>query len=71
MAVEIRREAHFGQGSKGFRFELREDEGMDRRFYETGRELEAARFREGSLGQRIFDRLSANGHTAPPVVPEP
>jgi len=64
MAVEISREAQFGEGSKGFRFALRKDEGADRLLYEAGQELEAARFHKGSLGQRIFDRLSRNGHPA-------
>jgi hypothetical protein len=64
MAVEISREAQFGPGSKGFRFAVRHDEGVDRHFYETGRKLEDARFRKGSMGQRIFDRLSGNGHAA-------
>ncbi|MGA2742409.1 MAG: hypothetical protein ABSG65_33845 [Bryobacteraceae bacterium] len=62
MAVEISREVQFGPGSKGFRFALRDDEGLDRQIYEDGRDLEAARFQEGSIGRRIFDRLSANGH---------
>jgi hypothetical protein len=69
MAVEISREAQFGRGSKGFRFELRHDEKKDRHLYETGRQLEAERFRAGSIGQRMFDRLTAPGHT--PSAPEP
>ncbi len=64
MAVRITREAQFGPGSKGFRFEVRDDQSADHDFYETGRKLEDARFRKGSMGQRIFDRLSGNGHAA-------
>jgi len=65
MAVKITREAQFEPGNKGFRFELRDDEGMDRSFYEAGRRMEAARFQEGSIGQRIFERLSASAEAAP------
>jgi hypothetical protein len=65
MAVEISREAQFGAGSKGFRFALRKDEGLDQQIYEAGRDLEAKRFGADSIARRVFDRLSANGHTPP------
>lgn len=69
MAVEICRETEFGSGSRGFRFALRADDGLDKRLYEDGCQLETARFREGSIGQRMFARLSANGHAE--KLPEP
>jgi len=56
--VEIGREVRFGAGSKGFRFETRRDKKKDREVYRVGQYLEAARHKKGSLGQRIFDRLS-------------
>ncbi len=59
MAIGISREAHFGLGGKSFRFEVHRDVVADQKLYEAGRELEAARFRNGSLAQRIFDRLSS------------
>ena len=58
MAVKVSRVASFGAGSTGYRFEVHRDEEMDRQVYENGRELERARFRKGSMGQRVFDRLS-------------
>ena len=58
MAVEIGREVSFGAGSKGFRFETRRNKKKDRAVYKVGQYLEAARYKKGSLGQRIFDRLS-------------
>lgn len=64
MAVEISRETQFGPGSKGFRFAVRKDEGLDQEVYEAGQCLEAKRFQEDSIGRRIFDRLSANGRKA-------
>jgi hypothetical protein len=58
MAVRVSRVAPFGRGSTGYRFEVHRDEEMDRQVYEAGRALEQARFRKGSMGQRVFDRLS-------------
>lgn len=58
MAVEVRRVVEFGPGSKSYEFEVYRNDEADRRIYETGRKLEQARFREGSLGQQMFDRLS-------------
>jgi hypothetical protein len=58
MAIYVSRVASFGQGSRRFRFEVRRDEKKDRRLYEIGRRLEKARFRKGSLGQQMFERLS-------------
>jgi hypothetical protein len=62
MAVEISRQAPFGPGSRGFRFEVRQDKAGDRKIYKTGMKFESARLRTGSLGQKIFERLSANGN---------
>jgi hypothetical protein len=59
MALKISRVIPFGEGSRGFRFENHEDRAGDNKHYEEGRKLEKARFREGSLAQRIFDRLSS------------
>jgi hypothetical protein len=64
MAVEVSRVAPFGPGSKGYRFEVHRDEKMDRKVYEAGRILEKARFRKGSLGQRMFERLSLDSESA-------
>jgi hypothetical protein len=58
MAIKIRREITFGVGNKGYRFENHEDEIEDTKQYQNGRDLEEARFIQGSLAQRIFDRLS-------------
>jgi len=61
MAVEISRVAVFGASSKGFRFEVHRDEEKDREVYKAGEKLEQARFRKGSLGSQVFDRLSGVG----------
>lgn len=60
MAVKISRVITFGPGSKGFRFRNYEDAIADRKQYEAGCRLEQARFREGSLGGKIFARLSSH-----------
>jgi hypothetical protein len=59
MALKISREMPFGAGSRGFRFENHEDRVKDKKQYEEGRKLEKARFRQGSLAQKIFERLSS------------
>ncbi len=65
MAVKISRKIAFGVGSKGFQFRNHNDVAGDRKHYEEGRSLEEARFRKGSLAQRMYARLSvALGQTA-------
>jgi hypothetical protein len=59
MGVRVSREASFGPGSRGFRFEVRRDTVEDQKVYEIGQGFEADCSRKGSLGQRIFDRLSS------------
>ena len=59
MALKIICEAPLGPGHKAFRFLNHEDRNADQMWYEDGRALEKARFREGSLGQKIFERLSS------------
>jgi hypothetical protein len=59
MAVKISRKLPFGAGSKGFRFRNYADAIGDRRHYQEGRTLEEARFRKGTLAQKIYQRLSA------------
>jgi hypothetical protein len=64
MALKISREIPFGTGSKGFRFENHQDHVEDLKQYQKGRLLEKARFRQGSLAQKIFDRLSSEEKAA-------
>jgi hypothetical protein len=59
MSVKISRKIPFGAGSRGFRFRNHEDAIADRKQYEEGCDLEEARFRKGSLAQRIYERLSS------------
>jgi len=59
MALKIIREKELDPGSKGFRFRNHEDRIADERQYKRGRTLEKARFRRGSLGQKIYERLSS------------
>jgi hypothetical protein len=63
MALKISREAQFGAGSRGFWFELCEDEALDRSIFDAGVRHEDARFQPGSLGQKIFERLSSARET--------
>lgn len=58
MALKISREISLGTGSKGFRFENQHDRARDRQHYQKGLLLEKARFRQGSVAQRLFDRLA-------------
>jgi hypothetical protein len=58
MAVRISRKMPFGAGSRGFHFDNYADEVADLRRYQEGRTLEDARFRRGSLADRLFRRLS-------------
>jgi hypothetical protein len=60
MGVKISREMPLGAGSRGFRFRNHQDAIADQKQYDEGRILEKARFREGSLGRKIYDRLSSN-----------
>lgn len=60
MGVKISRKMPFGSGSVGFRFRNHADTVADRKQYEEGCTLEEARFRKGSLAQKIYDRLSSN-----------
>ncbi len=57
MAVKIIREIPLGPGTKGFRFENHEDFDSDREQYEEGLRLEESSQKDGSLGQKIYDRL--------------
>jgi hypothetical protein len=57
MALKIVREMELSSGSKGFRFRNHEDRTADEKQYKKGRTLEKARFRQGSLGQKIYERL--------------
>ena len=59
MALKIVREMELSPGSKGFRFRNHKDRIADQRHYRKGRSLEKARFRRGSLGQKIYERLSS------------
>jgi hypothetical protein len=60
MALRIVREMPLGSGSKGFRFENHEDSTADQKQYEEGRSLEESRFRDGTLGQKIYNRLASD-----------
>lgn len=60
MAIRVVKESAFGRLSRGFRFENHEDKATDSKLYDLGRNLENARFKQGSLGQKIFDRLSTS-----------
>jgi hypothetical protein len=64
MALRIVREMPLGPGSRGYRFENQEDNAADQQQYEEGCTLEEARFREGSLGQKIYERLSSDKQAA-------
>jgi hypothetical protein len=57
MAVKVSRMAQFSSGSRGYRFESHRDEAEDRKVYEVGKTLEREVSREGSLGQRVLERL--------------
>ncbi len=48
----------FGAGNWGFRFHNYADAVGDRRHYQEGRTLEEARFRKGTLAEKIYQRLS-------------
>jgi hypothetical protein len=60
MGVKISREITLGTGSKGFRFRNHHDAIADQKQYYEGRIHEKARFREGSLARKIYERLSSN-----------
>jgi hypothetical protein len=60
MSLKIIREMPLGTGSKGFRFKNQRDLSADQEEYQKGRDLEKARFSEGSLAREIYDRLCAN-----------
>jgi hypothetical protein len=47
--------------AEAFGFRNHEDTVADRKQYEEGCALEQARFRQGSLAQKIYDRLSSDG----------
>jgi len=57
MAIRITRQVSFGTHTRAFRFEVFRDEAQDKKIYELGCELEKERFREGSLGQKIYERI--------------
>lgn len=59
MAVKVIHEMELSSGSKGFRFRNHKDRVADQREYRKGRNFEKARFRRGSLGQKIYERLSS------------
>lgn len=59
MSVRISRKISFGPGNRGFQFTNRRDNVADQKVYDDGRVLEKERFREGSLGRKIYDRLSS------------
>jgi len=59
MALEISREASFSAKSRAFRFKNRRDVIADRRLFEIGQKCESARFRKGSVGQKVFDLMSS------------
>ncbi len=60
MGLKISRKMPFGAGSRGFRFRNHADTLGDRKQYEEGCTLEQARFRTGSLAQKIYARLSSD-----------
>jgi hypothetical protein len=60
MSLKIIREVPLGIGTKGFRFKNQRDLRADREEYQKGRDLEKARFTQGSLAREIYDRLCAN-----------
>jgi hypothetical protein len=60
MGVRITRVAPVGPGSTNFRFRNHADPAADQREYDTGRKLEEARHREGSLAHEIYLRLSVS-----------
>jgi hypothetical protein len=64
MALKIVREMELSPGSKGFRFRNHEDTIADEKQYKKGRTFERARFRQGSLGQKIYERLSSSKRAA-------
>lgn len=64
MAVRISSVVQIDEASKGFRFENYKDSIEDRKQYEEGRILEQERFRQGSLAQRMFARLSSQNKSA-------
>jgi len=59
MAVKISRDIPLSVGSRAFSFQNQGDRIADQKQYDEGRRLENARFRNGSLAQKIFDRLSS------------
>jgi hypothetical protein len=65
MAVRVSRIAQFSSGSRGFRFESHRDEAEDCKVYGIGETFEREISREGSLGQRIFERLSSTETKTP------
>ena len=58
MAVRVSRETSVGSATRSFRFEIVRDPARDQRHYEEGRASEQERFHQGSIAQRVFDRLS-------------
>jgi hypothetical protein len=64
MGVKITRAMPLGAGSKGFRFRNYADTIEDQKQYEEGCTLEKARFRKGSIAEKIYERLSSNDMTA-------
>jgi hypothetical protein len=58
MAVRVSRETSVGSATRSFRFEIVRDRARDQRHYEEGRASEQERFHQGSIAQRVFDRLS-------------
>jgi hypothetical protein len=60
MAVKVSRIAQFSSGSRGFRFEVQRDEAEDHRVFNIGHGLEKGIDRQGSLGQKILERLSSS-----------
>jgi hypothetical protein len=65
MAVRITRKMPFGAGSKGFRFRNYADATADGERYREGCALEEARFRRGSLAEKMYQRLSRRDSIGP------
>lgn len=71
MAVKVSRVIPFGSGARSFRLVNVHDVVRDQRQYEEGLALEQKRFQQGSISQRVFDRLSLVHHPEGPGTDGP
>lgn len=71
MAVKVNRVASSGSGTRSFRLVNVNDRARDEKQYEEGLALEQQRFQQGSISQRVFERLSLVHHPEDPDTDSP